>query len=417
MGIVLQMGTLLALTSVLGLSYLIATAIAVEIAVLHNFFWHEHWTWADRRSRYSTALGSRLLRFHFANGAFSLAGNLILMRFFVEGVGLNYLFANAIAIAVCAIFNFFAGDRLVFRAVELPTKKENRTMCNKANKIVVGMLAVVLATLLYGSSFLRAAELHPETVKAWLNCVELTERRIRSELSSQNGFLALDFQDPPESARERQAVLSGDIPIKQVKTVLEENKTPEVPDGMIHHWRGSAFIPGVTLDFVFSRVKNPSIEDTRQEDVLDSRVLESSPGQLKLYLKLQRSKIVTVRYNTEHLVKYKKFGSNLAFSSSTAIKISELERSQGNAEREKPEGQDRGFLWRMNSYWRYQQVPGGVIVECESLTLSRSIPFFLEYLVRPIINRVARESMHRTLESMRARMIKSFKASHSVSVS
>jgi hypothetical protein len=182
----------------------------------------------------------------------------------------------------------------------------------------------------------------------------------------------------------------------------------KVPDGMIHHWRGSVFLDGVTLDYVFSRVTNPGREDTRQEDVLDSRVLEAAPGQLKLYLKLQRSKIVTVVYNTEHLVRYKWRGIHEAYSSSSATKISEIERLDGDREREKPEGHDRGFLWRMNSYWRYQQVAGGVIVECESMTLSRSIPSMLEYMVRPIINKVARESMHRTLQSMKVRILRSY---------
>mgnify|MGYP001612817472 FL=1 len=132
------------------------------------------------------------------------------------------------------------------------------------------------------------------------------------------------------------------------------------------------------------------------------------PRQLRLYLKLQRSKIVTVIYNTEHLVRYQRHGDAQAFSSSIATKISEIERLNDTTEREKPEGHDRGFLWRMNSYWRYQQVPGGVIVECESMTLSRSIPSFLEFMVRPIINKVARESMHRTLQSMKARILRSY---------
>ena len=146
--------------------------------------------------------------------------------------------------------------------------------------------------------------------------------------------------------------------------------------------------------------------------IVEPRELQLSscfwPRQLKLYLKLQRSKIVTVIYNTEHLVRYQRHGDAQAFSSSIATKISEIERLNDTTEREKPEGHDRGFLWRMNSYWRYQQVPGGVIVECESMTLSRSIPSFLEFMVRPIINKVARESMHRTLQSMKARILRSY---------
>jgi len=121
---------------------------------------------------------------------------------------------------------------------------------------------------------------------------------------------------------------------------------------------------------------------------------------------LQRSKIVTVIYNTEHLVRYRLQGSTRASSSSIATKIAEVDHAHDGKEFEKPEGRDHGYLWRMNSYWRYQEVKGGVLVECESMTLSRSIPNLLEYIIRPIIKSVARESMKRTLESLRNRMVK-----------
>ena len=116
-----------------------------------------------------------------------------------------------------------------------------------------------------------------------------------------------------------------------------------------------------------------------------------------------RSKIVTVTYNTEHLVEYQRHGEGLASSRSIATRIVELDQAGTPAEREKPEGQDHGFLWKLNSYWRYQQVDGGVLVECESLTLSRGVPAILAPFVKPIISGVARESMKRTLTSMRER--------------
>ena len=75
-----------------------------------------------------------------------------------------------------------------------------------------------------------------------------------------------------------------------------------------------------------------------------------------------------------------------------------------SSERALPEGNDHGYLWRLNSYWRYQQVPEGVIVELESLSLSRDIPFVFKPFVRPLVDRVARESIRRTLESLRARL-------------
>ena len=126
-------------------------------------------------------------------------------------------------------------------------------------------------------------------------------------------------------------------------------------------------------------------------------------------MKLQRSKIVTVVYNTEHLVRVERHGPKRASSRSVATRIREVERIDEYREREKPEGNDHGFLWRMNSYWRYEQTAGGVIVECESLTLSRSIPAILSFMINPLINKVARESMERTLVSMRTRMTREIK--------
>ncbi len=272
------------------------------------------------------------------------------------------------------------------------------------------ILFIAAVLLMPCAALLQGADLRPETVKAWDFYVQLTERRIAEELSSPDKFLALDFQSEDKARRERRELFAGEIPVIQMRTYDAKGREIEIPDGIIHHWRGSVFIPGVALDSVFARVANPSIEDTRQEDVLDSAVIERTPGSLKLYLKLQRSKIITVVYNTEHRVYYQRRGADKAWSRSTATKIAELDNPESINEQEKPEGHDRGFLWRMNSYWRYQQVNGGVLVECESVTLSRTIPAVLKYFINPLINKVARESMERTLDSMRNRLIRSSKS-------
>ena len=114
LGILIQLSTLAALTGWLGLHYLFATGLAVEAAVLHNFVWHESWTWSDRARGDKKGLWRRLVRFHFANGALSIAGNIILMWFFAGTLSMNHTVANALSIAVCSILNFFASDRLVF---------------------------------------------------------------------------------------------------------------------------------------------------------------------------------------------------------------------------------------------------------------------------------------------------------------
>jgi putative flippase GtrA len=123
MGIVIQMSVLLVLTSYAKFGYLSATALAVEAAILHNFFWHARWTWADRMNSRNGSLLRRLFCFHITNGLLSLGGNLVFMRFFVEKLGLGFMPANALAIALCSILNFMAGDRLVFRSVEVFQRK------------------------------------------------------------------------------------------------------------------------------------------------------------------------------------------------------------------------------------------------------------------------------------------------------
>jgi putative flippase GtrA len=117
MGIAVQLLMLVVLKTGLHLNYLIATALAVEAAVVHNFLWHERFTWADRGG----AGFSRFLKFNLTTGLFSIAGNLVLMRLLV-GVGrINYLLANGITIAACSVVNFVVSDSFVFAVATPPS--------------------------------------------------------------------------------------------------------------------------------------------------------------------------------------------------------------------------------------------------------------------------------------------------------
>jgi putative flippase GtrA len=111
MGIVVQLVALTLLKSGLHLNYLLATASAVEAAVIHNFFWHERYTWADRES---TSRLIRFAKFNLGNGAISILGNVAIMRLLAGAMGLNYFVANALSITGCSLLNFVVSDRLVF---------------------------------------------------------------------------------------------------------------------------------------------------------------------------------------------------------------------------------------------------------------------------------------------------------------
>lgn len=114
MGMVVQLSALVAISRLASGHYLYASAAAVELAVLHNFVWHLHFTWRDRR--YDSLLLSQLVRFHLSNGLVSMLGNLILMRILVQGAHAPLLIANCTAILCCSIVNFGLGDKWAFAA-------------------------------------------------------------------------------------------------------------------------------------------------------------------------------------------------------------------------------------------------------------------------------------------------------------
>ena len=114
-GIGVQLAALALLRSGLRLDYLVATALAVETAVIHNFLWHERFTWRDRPSVHVRHSLTRFARFNLSNGAVSIAGNLAIMRALVGGLRINYLIANLTAVTVCSVANFLLSDRLVFQ--------------------------------------------------------------------------------------------------------------------------------------------------------------------------------------------------------------------------------------------------------------------------------------------------------------
>lgn len=110
-GVAVQALTLAFLLRVSGLHYLVATVLAVEASVLHNFIWHRKWTWRDRpQPRWALML----LRFNLTNGATSILANLVLMFVFAGVLKLNPNAANLLAIAICSMINFTLSDRVIF---------------------------------------------------------------------------------------------------------------------------------------------------------------------------------------------------------------------------------------------------------------------------------------------------------------
>ncbi len=263
------------------------------------------------------------------------------------------------------------------------------------------LLAVLLGPCIAGGQVIPEAVLKPRTLEAWAEYERLTEKRIASELGSDERFLVQDFLPPSEAARCRQMLAAGGVFIHKMETRDGQEKPIAVPDGMIHHWLGAIFLPGVELADLVKWLQGYDQHAKYFEEVEESRLLSRQGDLFKIFLRLRRKKLITVHYNSEHLVEYRLHGTTRVSSKSYATKIAQLENPGTSREREKLQGKDSGFLWRLNSYWRFEQKDGGVVVSCESVSLSRRIPRGLEWLIKGYVESVPKESLENTLTSIR----------------
>jgi hypothetical protein len=114
-------------------------------------------------------------------------------------------------------------------------------------------------------------------------------------------------------------------------------------------------------------------------------------------MRLLKKKVITVVLDTDHDVHYYPLDSTREHSRSYATRISEVENPGRNDEHVLEPGEGHGFLWRLNSYWRFQERDGGVYIECQAVSLSRGIPTGLGWMIEPIIKSLPRESLASTL--------------------
>ena len=266
------------------------------------------------------------------------------------------------------------------------------------------LLAAAMVTILIaggegvaveGGSIAAATEPHVESVTGWKAYVAATEARREAESRRADGFLVLDFADT--ASADRRTLLDGRVVVERMPVPEGRDGPLDVRGAMVHHWRGAVYVPGMTVEALVAALE---ASPPPQADVLRSRVIGRTPEAMTVFLRLRRTRFITVVYDTEHRVTFVRIAPDRAASSSVATRIVELADPGTPQERPVPAGEDHGFLWRLNAYWRYQAVAGGVIAECESLSLSRTVPFGLGTIARPMIDSTARESMEAALRAV-----------------
>lgn len=374
-GVAVQLATLTFLTRVAHLPVPVATLIAVELAILQNFAWHQRWTWSNRPAVDSRDMLNRLARFHALNGLVSLIGNVLITTALVR-LHADPIVANSAAILACSLVNFLASDRLVFRT----------------SVITVLLAATPSATMVASDDYLMtiADGPKPTTLAAWDKYVATVDARYHNV---QQKFFALDTRGV---ANWRQKATGGSVPMAEIDP-------PGVPDGKLHHWAGAIYVPKTTVEAVVKRMQDKAGRESEfYQEVKASKLLERDGDRLRVFMRLHRGAYgMSATFNSEHAVEYRRLGPTRASSRSVSTKMAELADPGTPHEREKPAGKDTGFLWRLNAYWRFEQMGDGVLIECESVSLSRSVPLLVRPFITGVVEGIAEESLEGTLKSLR----------------
>jgi len=192
--------------------------------------------------------------------------------------------------------------------------------------------------------------------------------------------------------------------IREGKILAEpsgESGDVEIPDGLIHDWTGAVFVPGATLAQTLRLVEDyDHHKNIYQPEVIESRILSRHDHNFHVFLRLLKKQVLTVVLNTEHDVRYTRLDDRRWYSQSATTRIAEVQ-DPGPNEHELPVGNDHGFLWRLNSFWKFEERDGGVYLECRAISLTRDVPTGLGWLINPIIRALPRESLANTLRETR----------------
>jgi hypothetical protein len=275
-------------------------------------------------------------------------------------------------------------------------------MAGKKGSIARKALSMILAGLFSLPVSTNAEDLKPETIAAYKHYLQITEANVDAELAREDPYLWIDTVPASRRAGEYAELRKGNLVIERLET-LDRGEIIPVPGGLVHHWIGTVFIPGATLAQTLDFMEDYNHkQDYFRPDIQRSKILRRDGDDFLVNLRFYKKKVITTVIDTDHQVHYHLVDSTHAWSRSHTTRIQEVENPGESTERLEPQGHDRGFLWSMDTYWRFQEKDGGTYVECQSLSLTRDIPTGLGWVVSPFVTSVPRESLTFTLVTARS---------------
>jgi hypothetical protein len=259
---------------------------------------------------------------------------------------------------------------------------------------------------LCGSAALAGATLKVEAATAFEHYEKLTEQRIEAELVKPALFLWIDAQ-PADRRRELQRGLrDGGVIIERLET-RDGSKSIDFPGALLHHWVGLVFVRGVHVADAVSLMQDYDRHASLfAPAIVRSKTLERNDQAFRVLLRFYVKKVIGVTMDTENDAQFFRAGPDRAYSRIRSTRVTEISDAGTPQEHPKRPGDENGFMWRLNTYWRFLERDGGTYIQCESLTLSRDLPFALAWIIRPFVTQLPKESLTFTLEKARAALLK-----------
>jgi hypothetical protein len=236
-------------------------------------------------------------------------------------------------------------------------------------------------------------QLKPRTLESFDSYIREAEAAMEREIRGRGPFLW--SESSPERARQVQA---GEV----IAEFWTGRGPVKIPSGLIHDWIGAAWAPGTTLKATLALIQDyDSHSNVYNPEVIASKLIKRRGNDFQIYLRLLKKKILTVILDTDHRVQYRRINQIRWVCWSHTTRIAEVHNAGKPEEKVLAPDTGFGFLWRLNSYWRFEGRDGGVELECRAISLSRDVPLGLGWLIEPIIQKLPKESLVHTLECTR----------------
>jgi hypothetical protein len=268
-------------------------------------------------------------------------------------------------------------------------------------KFVARDFSPVLLFLVASSVGLAAAGLSPATSAAFDRYARLTEQRINAEVARTSDFLWIDTLPGNRRTEVLRGLQQSGVIIERLQT-RDGGKDINVPDGLIHHWVGTVFVPRVGVKDAVALMQDYDRHSKYfAPAIARSKTLEHDGNRFRVALRFHVKKIISVTMDTENEAEFFHPAADRAHSRIRSTRISEIADAGTPQEAAKKPGEENGFMWNLNTYWRFLERDGGTYIQCESITLTRDVPFALAWIIRPIVTQMPKESLTFTLGKAR----------------